>query len=224
MHSTTGSGGGSGAVKVASLPGKGLGVVAARPIRRGEPLFTERPIAEVVQHGPSRSERTTELCGDKQAALAQLLSLSQACPGATPVERAINTNGFVLRDTTGRAPPLRRTLCFPTISRVNHSCVPNAEFTWYVRDGAACVRATRDVAPGEEVTIDYGAPDGPRALRREHLRRTFRFECTCERCAAERQGEHEETAQLKESRWAEIERWLPAAGMGAAAPGRGAPM
>ena len=31
------------------------------------------------------------------------------------------------------------------------------------------------------------------------------------------QNGHEETARLKESRWAEIERWLPAAGMGAAA-------
>ncbi len=39
---------------------------------------------------------------------------------------------------------------------VNHSCAPNAEAV--VRQGRIAIVALRDIAPGEEITMDYG-PD-----------------------------------------------------------------
>jgi|SRR3989344_192051 len=37
---------------------------------------------------------------------------------------------------------------------INHACAPNAEAT--IEDGCIMIYATRDIASGEEITIDYG--------------------------------------------------------------------
>ena len=46
------------------------------------------------------------------------------------------------------------------------------------------VKATRDIAAGEEITLNYGASGGRRERQRV-LQARFRFVCTCERCQRE---------------------------------------
>ncbi|GAB7361852.1 hypothetical protein MBLNU230_g1892t1 [Neophaeotheca triangularis] len=70
-----------------------------------------------------------------------------------------------------------------TASRLNHSCVANA-VNVHIGD-VTLVRAWRDIAAGEEVTINYihslqGLQD-----RQKQLRGSWGFECVCLRCAAE---------------------------------------
>jgi SET domain len=51
-------------------------------------------------------------------------------------------------------------------------------------EGRARVVAIRDIAPGEEITIDYGAAPLllPRDLRRGELKKGWGFDCACVRC------------------------------------------
>lgn len=60
--------------------------------------------------------------------------------------------------------------------------------------GRMVFTASRDIHPGEECCIAYF--DLPQfrdlAERRDHLRRSFRFVCRCEKCLAEEPAEGEE--------------------------------
>lgn len=75
--------------------------------------------------------------------------------------------------------------CWPAASYFNHSCGPNIEKkregrTWYFRAG-------RDIEKGEELCITYLSGEerklsrGQRTLR---LKKTWGFDCMCERCEA----------------------------------------
>ena len=75
--------------------------------------------------------------------------------------------------------------CWPAASYFNHSCGPNIEKnregrTWYFRAG-------RDIQQGQELCITYLSGEerklsrGKRMLR---LKKTWGFDCACERCEA----------------------------------------
>lgn len=65
---------------------------------------------------------------------------------------------------------------------LNHSCEPNADFHFEPHNaGALCVRALRNVAQGEVLSISYCNVFS--AERRRHLRGTYFFTCRCSRCA-----------------------------------------
>ena len=64
----------------------------------------------------------------------------------------------------------------------NHNCNPNAD--WQLKNGRIVVRATRDVAAGEELCITYVNPKHPTLKRQAELRRRFYFECACSTCEA----------------------------------------
>ena len=66
-----------------------------------------------------------------------------------------------------------------TARYVNHSCAPNCEAE--LRDGKVLIFATRDIKPGEELTIDYGEeyfkefiePEGCKCVKCLHPRLEF---------------------------------------------------
>lgn len=171
-------------VNVVPLPGKGLGTVATRNYGRGEILLAERPL--VKRNEDVRTGQTHEYGGNREDALKKLLTLCQASKGKDAVERCMKANSFVIQDEgTYTRFPLRWTrLAFLNISRVNHSCLPNSEFTYHAAHATATVRALRPIAPGEEVSINYGA-EGTLSERQTFLSRSFEFDCRCERCVEE---------------------------------------
>jgi len=61
------------------------------------------------------------------------------------------TNNFVL-GSLGQA---SHHGVFHHTSRINHSCVPNAETVWRRKKGCLEVRAIREIGAGEEVRICY---------------------------------------------------------------------
>ncbi|KAF2112352.1 hypothetical protein BDV96DRAFT_649151 [Lophiotrema nucula] len=65
-------------------------------------------------------------------------------------------------------------------SYVNHSCLPNSVRT-FIGD-IHFLRATRDIAAGEEILHQYISPDIDIEERQEKLRGTWRFECDCTLC------------------------------------------
>lgn len=80
---------------------------------------------------------------------------------------------------------------WPTISRSNHSCAPNARLC-AARDTplAELLLATRPIPRGTAICWNYYAEDAFLALdwqeRNARLQRNFRFRCRCERCEKER--------------------------------------
>ncbi|OQE15286.1 hypothetical protein PENSTE_c029G09239 [Penicillium steckii] len=75
---------------------------------------------------------------------------------------------------------------YPTAAIANHSCMPNII---HKPDemGRMVFTASRDILPGEECCISYF--DLTRLVdldsRRQHLRKSFKFLCQCEKCASE---------------------------------------
>ena len=176
------------ALTVAELPGRGLGVVAARAIRRGEVLISERPLVRLT---PALA-KPIEHWFDHDPQHARRL-LSRLCRSAGPplkwewwdaeLDAVVNTNSFTLL-SNGSV----HSYIFYELSRLNHHCDPNAVMVFDGVVELATVRATRDIAPGSEVTLNYGA-DGSLVERQAHLRKCFGFTCTCEVCASEQSRE-----------------------------------
>ncbi|XP_052869012.1 histone-lysine N-trimethyltransferase SMYD5 [Anopheles cruzii] len=74
---------------------------------------------------------------------------------------------------------------YPTQSKINHSCAPNAEIVFPKSNHRLALRATRDLAPGKEVLISYLDEcnlQRSRHSRQKHLREYYLFECQCEKC------------------------------------------
>lgn len=80
------------------------------------------------------------------------------------------------------SPPYELAL-FPAIARINHSCVPNAQANYHPLHRTFNVHATRDMAAGEEVSINYLPEVGLlRAQRVAKLEEGYGFTCNCPAC------------------------------------------
>jgi hypothetical protein len=77
-------------------------------------------------------------------------------------------------------PKLRAGL-FLTASRLNHSCIPNADHYYDIKSGYKPVFANRDIEAGEEITISYINHVNPQVLRQMELK-TRGFVCRCSAC------------------------------------------
>jgi hypothetical protein len=72
---------------------------------------------------------------------------------------------------------------FPRISRINHSCVPNAQGNFHDVLGKFNIHATRDIERGEELTLNYLQELGAgREKRQERLLGGYGFACECPAC------------------------------------------
>lgn len=79
---------------------------------------------------------------------------------------------------------------FPALSRVNHSCVPNATYHW--ARGKMHLVALRTISTGEEVCAAYTEITAPadisaaekQTVQRRVIFHQFGFWCTCSACGA----------------------------------------
>ena len=98
-----------------------------------------------------------------------------------------DVHGPALRVRPSVFPVCDGTALFALTCCANHSCAPNVQLQ-YGDDSTGMLLALRDLAPGEELCINYVDLDQPRQLRNADLRH-YGFECTCERCAGEEAAE-----------------------------------
>ncbi|KAL8304451.1 hypothetical protein RB597_004373 [Gaeumannomyces tritici] len=169
------------------IPGKGLGLVAARPIRRGEPIMARPPVLVVHQDAIGMEAEAAQL-RLYDAAMAHLPRgtaedfLSQAAQSATEergrkVKDVMDTNSF--NAAAGGHPHVASYL---DVSRLNHDCRPNLVF--HVSPSLShTTYAVRDIAAGEELTISYLDPFRAREVRRARAERSWGFACACSQCA-----------------------------------------
>ncbi|KAI4753226.1 hypothetical protein E4T52_09310 [Aureobasidium sp. EXF-3400] len=71
---------------------------------------------------------------------------------------------------------------WPVASRANHSCLPNAEYSFL--GDFMLVRANKDIPKGEEITISYVPTTGKFEQQKMALR-NWNFKCECKLCCAE---------------------------------------
>jgi hypothetical protein len=191
---------------------KGLGVFASSHIPRGTRIFSERPLIAITQaqdagdiFSASRllsvkdrgkllglsSHTTTELSilrwnqtlwHTLKYTLSALSSLK--IPKLTSIKEHVTilsifrSNSFNL----GSKSAIQQAV-FSKISRINHSCLPNAQGNFHEGLGRFNIHATRDIATDEEVTLNYLHDHGAiREARMGRLSSGYGFDCGCPAC------------------------------------------
>jgi len=142
-----------------------LGLESMENERQNTLLFhlTERNVTKVIREGLGLADTFT----------------------ADEVQRAcgvLDTNAYEVKTSRGTARGL-----FQSISRINHSCIPNLRHYSSVESGdkkdvGMTIKAARDILPGEQIFVSYTPPFLCTQLRRMILKQTKCFECDCVRC------------------------------------------
>jgi len=180
----------------APLPGKGLGVVASKPLQPGQLLLAEPPLLIVpwwnrLTEYNKNKERTQllgkqlrELSKEQQQQFWELADCKAGVGEDSSIDGIWRTNNFAL----GHSGPKSDNGLFLNISRFNHSCHPFAEFTWNSSKKRQELRIVRPTPQGAEITISYFTlvtASQPRAGRKEYLQAHYGFPCDCPSCSLE---------------------------------------
>ncbi|KAK3647255.1 hypothetical protein LTR56_008086 [Elasticomyces elasticus] len=167
------------AYKFADIPGKGKGLLATTNLESGTLLISEAPLFTTESlTNPSTIEKDLSkiIRSLPKAAQRAFLSLHNNNPGPQPFTNIIRSNGYPLGPSNSIGG------IFPTVARINHSCLPNAQHAYNPKIGRMQVHVLRLIASGDEITLSY-TTGGPSDTRQKMLREYFGFSCTCELCS-----------------------------------------
>ncbi|KAI0773040.1 hypothetical protein BD413DRAFT_473253 [Trametes elegans] len=176
--------------RVSDTTSCGLGVFATSDILQGELILRERPLIVYPQLLPYHSagpphERYPELEG----ALRQMSRSNQEafhslanCHPSEPysAKAIIDTNALYLGPLPSSTYPYGA-VC-NNISRINHSCSPNAVYHFDDASFTFEVRALFPIPAGAQIFISYIDPALPRTERQELLL-SYGFTCACSACS-----------------------------------------
>jgi hypothetical protein len=162
------------------IPGKGKGLVATHDIQPGTLLISETPLltTESLQDANTIEKDLAKIVRglDKEGQRA-FLSLHNNFKGEpNPFSNIVRSNGYPLGPSSDIGG------IFPLVSRINHSCRPNAQHAWNEKVKGMLVHVVREIPSGEEITLSY-LNGGPSTQRKQILSENFRFECSCELCS-----------------------------------------
>ncbi|PVH93834.1 SET domain-containing protein, partial [Periconia macrospinosa] len=175
--------------EVRHIPGKGYGSVAKQDIKCGTRILADEPllIVPIANYGAKDIEEAFGKLTQDQKDLYLSLSCGQEenkdgsakfydnCGEIPPVVRIFQINCMEWND--GAA-------VFPKAARFNHSCVPNATFSWHPTLQKEVVHAIQDIPKGEEITLTYCGMTGDITLR-TWLLEHYGFKCQCSACGSE---------------------------------------
>ncbi|KIW96920.1 uncharacterized protein Z519_02311 [Cladophialophora bantiana CBS 173.52] len=169
---------------VASVPGKGMGMFASRPLGRGDLITAYTPyllayiddlafaddreklLRHAVDQLPSASR-------DAYLALAKIYNEPDVV-----VQDVLKANAFNMK-----IGGLMHPAVFPEASRINHACAPNAQYFLSTDLLTQYIHAVRPIKKDEEITISYAPPLRLHADRQQYFQSIFQFTCTCQRCS-----------------------------------------
>jgi hypothetical protein len=174
-------------IYVASIPGRGMGVIANRTIERGDLIKAHRAIAifhndavwRTQQDYINHYERLMKQAIDSLPSHSKEMLLNMAAHDETqePYIEKIYTNSFG-EDFGGE----EHSIVVPETARLNHDCRPNAMYYFDRNTLTHYTHATRTIYAGEEITITYVDPLQTRKKRRAAIKRSWGFDCTCSLC------------------------------------------
>ncbi|KAI0785779.1 hypothetical protein C8Q75DRAFT_722251 [Abortiporus biennis] len=193
--------------EIRPVDGKGLAMFATEDIDVGELIVCERPLVLVQttvdlpdqlrntnvelseeslrQAVITNLERRLESLVDQMDAKfrEQYLALVNAHhDGSGPLLGRLRTNGFASPDfDIPDGGQHRFSFVSNEMSRVNHSCCPNSEYSFDMSSFGMELRATRLIAKGTEISISYCDQTGLYSERQEALV-SYDFTCDCPAC------------------------------------------
>ncbi|KAK4167209.1 SET domain-containing protein 5 [Cladorrhinum sp. PSN259] len=164
------------------IPGKGVGLIANRTIRKGEIIMERTPTLLIVMKSHVSLDANVR---EKlyEAALGRLPE--QAAQkfmrqyGETIIAK-VDKNSFRM-PLDGKEPHSEHFAVFPDVSRMNHDCRPNVHYRLSSLTHTSI--AVRDINPGEELTVSYIYGRNVRAERQKQLSSIWGFDCTCTQCS-----------------------------------------
>ncbi|KAK4172860.1 hypothetical protein QBC36DRAFT_68357 [Triangularia setosa] len=175
--------------KVVDILGKGKGVVATQKIDKGKAILVDHASIIAAAEYPSdvMREEVQDLLATAVHRLGEpekVLRLSKKGrekedEGATEIEDLLLTNSFTVGIQGKEFIAL-----FADLSRFNHDCKPNAFIYFSETTLAMTVWASRDIEPGEEISITYSAAGLPSKERKETLEKVWGFKCQCSLCTS----------------------------------------
>ncbi|KEF59923.1 uncharacterized protein A1O9_04771 [Exophiala aquamarina CBS 119918] len=181
----------------AALPGKGIGMLASRPLQRGD-LITAYTPSLLAHVGDSlfteERERLLRLGLDQLPSTSREAYLALAKFYDEPdvvAQDVLKANGFDMQ-----VGGLKHGAVFPEASRYNHACGPNAQYFFSADLLTHYVHAVRPIGKDEEITISYAPPLRLHAERQEYFQSVFRFKCACPRCSP---GSHSKERTIEDS-------------------------
>ena len=166
--------------------GKGLGIFALEDIPVGTRLISEDPVMIINGEDITHNDVLTawrELSAHRQD---QFLNLSQGKRSYASTHGSLltvklldiyNNNCFAYAEDDDDS-----CICLEA-SRLNHSCVPNAEHIWNAVTSQYDVYSIFPIPKGEEITIAYVLAFGamPTSERNEYME-GWNFTCSCKSC------------------------------------------
>ena len=191
LHLQDGSDSSFFSIHTSSAPGlqNGKGAFASRDIQRGDLILSEKPIFTIPHNAPQPRRQTYIEAAVRKLSPTNLdnyLSLQNShnmCScSLRPLPGIFHTNVFGVADSGG--------ICLKA-SRFNHSCSPNARFTFNSNTGELRIYALGTIPHGEEIFVGYidndllGKPlyGSPRLLRLATLHNHLHFTCECSACS-----------------------------------------
>ncbi|OCT46790.1 hypothetical protein CLCR_01966 [Cladophialophora carrionii] len=186
----------------ASVPGKGMGIFASRPLQRGD-LITAYTPCLVTHIGDLRftddREKMLRLAIDQLPPATRDAYLALAKVYDEPdvmAQDILKANGFDMK-----LGDLMHPAVFPEASRYNHACAPNAQYFLSASMLTHYVHAVRPIQKDEEITISYAPPLRLHADRQKHFQSIFQFTCTCPRCSRTVQESDKATQDIATLQW-----------------------
>ncbi|CAA9961425.1 SET domain containing protein [Pyrenophora teres f. maculata] len=189
--------------EVRTIPGKGYGCFALKPIARGTRILAEDPllIVPIADYMLCDIEKAFEELTPEQKKLYFTLHSghgqdpkqwpSQIHESVKARERQRIEEQHAAK--IGKEPTLisifqincmemnRGAAIFPYAARFNHACNPNACFSWNANIGKETIHIIKDVATNEEITLSYCDMMHDKVLRSYELKH-YGFVCDCPAC------------------------------------------
>lgn len=157
----------------------GLGAFATRDLYRGDLVLIEEPLYTVSESAlPDAISAAVENLSEGER--SQLATLQNNF-----VERF--ENPFVgIHETNAFAAGERNSVLCLRASRFNHSCTPNARYSWHAPTATFRIYALQPVAAGEELLVSYissrNVYGSTAAQRQTRLEGMLGFLCSCTSC------------------------------------------
>ena len=165
---------------IKAAPGKGLGMFAAANIRKGTRILEEKPFFSLAER-PELSESDVYALDEISEAFGRLSVgdqdkyMSLHCP-----ERPNCSVLLSIYEANCYEMGSGACICLDA-SRINHSCIPNAHFSWNTNIERETLHAVRYIFKGEEITISYCPAIRTLDERKSNLESYF-FTCRCPAC------------------------------------------
>ncbi|KAF8257875.1 hypothetical protein EI94DRAFT_1691960 [Lactarius quietus] len=174
-------------IRTSTAVQEGKGAFASRNVQRGDLILSERPIFSIPTDAPVPIKYPSIEAAVRKLSpvhLDEYLSLHNVYIGPLFPNSLVGiygTNSFGLDDDSDDSG------MFLKASRFNHSCNPNARFSFHSSTGDLRIYALGTIPRGEEIFIPYisgkSLYGNTRRSRQDILHAQFHFTCACSVCS-----------------------------------------